>query len=181
MLSRVSLTLASLAFAGLLLTVGAAPAQAQTSTKVAVIDVQQILAQSQSGKTAQAEIERLQAAKRTELEGRSQELAALKKRAEEGTLSLAEDKLAELQKEYEDKAIAFKRAQDDANRELQKKGDALMADIEKKILPVISKIGDEEGYTLIFNKYQSGLLYADDAIDITAKVITRLDQAAGGK
>lgn len=177
MFSRVPLTLALLAFTALVLTAGAAPAEAQT--KVAVIDVQQVLAQSKSGKAAQAEIERLQAEKRTQLETRRDELMALKKRVEDGVLSLAEDKLAELQKQYEDQVISFKRAEDDANRDLQKKGDQLMAGIEKQILPVIQKIGEAEGYTLIFNKFQSGLLYAADSVDITAKVIAGLDQTSG--
>ncbi len=34
------------------------------------------------------------------------------------------------------------------------------------------------GYTLIFRKFESGLIYADEAVDITKLVITRLDAAA---
>jgi Skp family chaperone for outer membrane proteins len=55
-----------------------------------------------------------------------------------------------------------------------------MGKIERQILPVIDKLGQEQGYTLIFNKFQSGLVYADDAVDITADVITRLDASNAG-
>jgi hypothetical protein len=32
-------------------------------------------------------------------------------------------------------------------------------------------VGKEKGFTLIFNKFQSGLVYADDAIDLTDEVL----------
>lgn len=169
------IVLAAVAFLSL---AAATPADAQV--KVAVIDIQKVLAESASGKAAQTEIEALQQAKRSELEAKRQELLDLRKRAEEGALSLAEDKLAELQKEYEDKAIAFKRLEDDANRELQKRGEQLMGKIERQILPVINQLGQEQGYTLIFNKFQSGLVYAADSVDITGDVIARLDATNAG-
>ena len=34
-------------------------------------------------------------------------------------------------------------------------------------MPVINQVGKELGYTLIFRKFESGLIYADEAIDIT--------------
>jgi Skp family chaperone for outer membrane proteins len=43
------------------------------------------------------------------------------------------------------------------------------------VFPIINTLGKEGGYTLIFNKFQSGLVYADEAIDITDLVIQRLD------
>ncbi len=34
-------------------------------------------------------------------------------------------------------------------------------------MPVINQVGKEQGYTLIFRKFESGLIYADEAVDIT--------------
>ena len=39
----------------------------------------------------------------------------------------------------------------------------------------------ELGYTLIFRKFESGLIYADDGVDITNVVIQRIDAGAQGK
>ena len=36
-------------------------------------------------------------------------------------------------------------------------------------MPVINQVGKELGYTLIFRKFESGLIYADEAIDITER------------
>ncbi len=54
--------------------------------------------------------------------------------------------------------------------------------IESAVFPIINQVGKEGGYTLIFNKFQSGLVYADETIDITDQVIQRLDaDAAAGQ
>ena len=50
--------------------------------------------------------------------------------------------------------------------------------IDEKVMPVINQIGHEQGYTMIFRKFESGLIYADDAIDITSAVVQRLDAQA---
>ena len=44
-------------------------------------------------------------------------------------------------------------------------------------MPIIDQIGKEQGLTLIFNKFQSGLVYADDTVDITDEVIRRFNTA----
>ena len=47
--------------------------------------------------------------------------------------------------------------------------------LEQQIMPIINEIGQERGLTLIFNKFQSGLVYADDTVDITDEVIRRFN------
>ncbi len=42
-------------------------------------------------------------------------------------------------------------------------------------MPVIDDIGKERGLTLIFDKFQSGLVYAADEVDITDDVIQRFN------
>jgi Skp family chaperone for outer membrane proteins len=42
-------------------------------------------------------------------------------------------------------------------------------------MPVINRIGKEGGYSFIFRKYESGLIYADESGDITEQVIQRMD------
>ena len=155
----------------------AAPLAAQAPAKVAVIDVERILLESERGKTALQELDALRKQKQEEGETLQQEITDLRTRLTEGQLSLAQDKIAELQKQLEDRVIALRRFQDDANRELSKKRDDILGRIEQSVFPVINQIGQEGGYTLIFNKYNSGLVYADEAVDITTQVIERYNQA----
>jgi len=167
-------------FGLLTIALAAAPALAQSApVKVAVIDVERILLESSRGKAALDEIDTLRKQKQKQGEDLQKQVVDLRQRLDEGRLSLSEDKLADLQKQFEDKSIALKRFQDDANRDLSKKRDQVLKTIEDSVFPVINEIGKERGYTLIFNKFSSGLVYADESVDITADVIERYNKKTG--
>jgi outer membrane protein len=162
----------------LALIVFAGPAAAQQGLKIAVIDTELILRESQAGKKALADLKKLQEAKEGELKARQQEIKDLQTKAADGRLSLAEDKLREIEKQLEDKMIAARRLQDDATRELNKRRDEVLAGIDAKVMPIINQVGKEGGYTMIFRKFESGLIFVDEAVDITPQVIQRLDTGA---
>jgi len=158
------------------------PAAAQTSApaparppKIAVIDVQRILTESKLGKEALARLKTVQEQKLAESKQRQEAISQIRARIAEGQLSLSEEKIAELQKQLEEQVISFRRFQDDAERELQKLRDETFAAIEQRVMPIINQMGRELGYTLIFNKFESGLLFAQEEVDITSAIIQRFD------
>ena len=155
-----------------------AAAAAQGPIRIAVIDTEKILLSSQAGKKAVADLKKLQEQRENELRARAQELKDLQTKINDGRLSLAQDKLSDLSKQAEEKDIALRRLQDDANRDMQKKRDELLGQIDQRVMPVINQAGKELGYTLIFRKFESGLIYADEAVDITKVIIQRMDAAA---
>ena len=153
----------------------ALPAAAQT--KVAVIDVQRVVSESDPGKEALQQLKTLQDAKVAEGQTLQQEINALQEQLNKQRFTVSEDKLAEMSKQLENKNIAMRRFEDDAKRELEDARRKQLGGLEAKILPIINAIGQEQGFTLIFNKFQSGLVYADDAVDITDEVIQRFNTA----
>jgi outer membrane protein len=155
---------------------GAAPAAAQ-GVKIAVIDVRRLVTDSVAGKEALAKLRQIQEQKVAEAKAKQDEIDQLRKRLNEGRLSLADDKIAELEKQLEDRLTAFRRFQEDAERDFTKSQEQTFADIERRVAPLIEQVGREGGYTLIFNKFQSGLVYADEAADITDTVVQRFDAA----
>ena len=163
-----------------LLAVLAAPAAAQQAArplKIGVIDPELIVQQSARGKQA---IERLNKERDQRLaEGNRmrQEITDLQKRMNDGRLSLGQDKLKQLNDEIEEKTIGLQRYGENAQREMQKLEQELMDPIEQQILRVINQVGQEQGYTLIFKKFQSGLVFADESVDLTPAVIQRFDTA----
>lgn len=147
--------------------------------KIAVIDTERILLNSQAGKKAVAELKSAQEQKEREIDRQQKEIRDLQTKIDDGRLSLAQDKLADMEKQLEDKVIVVRRMQDDANRELSKKKDEILGSVDQRVMPVINSVGKELGYTLIFRKFESGLIYADEAVDITPIIIQRLDAAQG--
>ena len=78
------------------------------------------------GKKGLADLKKVQEQKEGELRARQQEIKDMQDKISQGRLSLAEDKINEMQKQLEDKVIGARRLQDDATRELDKKRDELL-------------------------------------------------------
>ena len=159
----------------------AIPALAQSSApaRVAVIDVNKVLAQSAAGKTAAARLKQVQEEKMARAQKMDEEIRALDNDINTKKISLSEEKLADMTKQLSDKKIAMQRFAQDADRELGEARDRVMAELNQKIMPVVDQIGKEMGLAAIFNKFESGLIYASDAIDITDVVIKRFNDAQG--
>ena len=179
-LVRSSVAVRRLAVASVVASCALAGSASAQAPKIAVIEVERILRESDAGKEALATLEAASKVKGEELESRAQALQDLQKRYQETRLTLADDRLAEMQKELEDKTIEMRRLQDDANRELQKQQQEAFQRIEEEVLPIINQIGREGGYTLMFNKFQSGLVFADEGVDITQSVIERYNASRSG-
>jgi len=166
-------------FCALLLVAGSVMGQPTAGVegggRLAVIDVQRLIGESAAGTVGMDELRVLTEQKDAELKQMQDEINELRSRLTEGRLSLSDEKIAEMEKEGEDKVIAFQRLQDDAERDLQKARTDTLERIERQVMPVIAQVGEELGYYLIFNKYQSGLLFAHDSADITDSVLERFN------
>jgi len=160
----------------LALTALALPAAAQAT--VAVIDVQRVVTDSDPGKESLQRLMTLQNEKIEEGRNLQTELTALREQFNKQRLTLSEQKLEEMTGQIEDKTIALQRFEDDAKRSIEEARRTALGRLEQQIMPIIDAIGKERSLTLIFNKFQdSGIIYADDAVDITDEVIRRFNTA----
>jgi outer membrane protein len=152
--------------------------------RIGVINVERLVQESALGKEAFSRVKKLNDQKKEEADKLSKELRDMEQKLADQGSALADDKRDALQKSYQEKAIAFKRFQDDANRELETAQKKELSELERRVFPVINQVGKEKGYTLIFNKFQSGLVYADDSVDLTDDVLrvfnTTVAVPAGG-
>lgn len=164
------------------MTAMAVPTFAQTSVpaRVAVIDVQRVLATSAAGKQAYEKLKKLQEDRITRAQKMDEEIKTLDNDINTKKLSLSEDKLTDMAKQLSDKKIAMQRYAQDADREIGEARDRELQALEAKIKPVIDALGKEMGIAVIFNKFESGLVYASDAIDLTDTVIQRFNAANPG-
>jgi outer membrane protein len=172
----------TLAAGALALGVLAGGASAQTAPvtatggKIGVIEVQKIVQESAIGKESLARVQKMQQAKQEDLAKRQKELRDMEQKIQEQGKSLSEDAMEKLQKDYQAKALDLKRFQDDAQRELEESQRKELGELEKRIMPVINEVAREQGYALVFNKFNSGLLFADDkSVDLTDAVITKFN------
>ena len=147
--------------------------------RIAVLDVQRILVESEPGRKAIEDLKVLQEESVATARTRQEDVKVLQDKINEGRLSLSADRLAEMEKQLEAKVLDFRRFQEDMERELNRKRDEAFAKIERDVMPIVDEVGKAEGYTLIFNKFQSGLVYADQQVDITDAVIVKYNEKSG--
>jgi outer membrane protein len=155
----------------------AAPAFAQSApARVAVFNVQKVVAESNSGKAAYERLKKLQDERAARAQKMEEEIRAIETEVTTKRMSLSEERVAEMRKQFDDKRLQLQRFAQDADRELTEARDKSLADLERQLVPVISEIGKEMGFALIFNRMDSGIVFASDAVDITDVIIKKFNE-----
>ncbi len=157
------------AVAGLL---GTAPAVwAADIAKIGVVDFQKILSVSESGKVAQAEINKQGKQMETELKKQGDEIEEIRTRLERESLVMAKEKREEKEREFRIKVNDFKTLQKKYASDFKEMEKRLITRIQNEVVGLIEEIGKKEGYLLILERREGGLLYFPGALDMTDRLI----------
>src|SRR5215470_2734091 len=158
-----TLTLALLAGAGgaVLAQTPAAPAPAVNSNgRVAIVDIQRILARSVAGAAAREALEKDKAGMQKQLDGQKVELERMRDELEKKGQLLSADARREKQDALERKVCDVRRLVDDLQAQLQKKEDALLQKVLQDVAGLIQRLG---------------VLYASADADLTDDVLKAYD------
>lgn len=150
-----------------------AKAQSSTAVKIAYIDLQKVMMESDKGKEAKKSLTE-EAEKLNKTLGQKQdELQKLKDSIERQGATMTPEVRADKEKQYQMKLKDFQRIASDYRTELQQKDMEFSQKILKDLDDIIRVIGDNNKYTVILEKSQAGILFAAPSIDITDNVIAR--------
>ncbi|WP_432820999.1 OmpH family outer membrane protein [Trichloromonas sp.] len=145
-------------------------------SKVGFVDLQKALNFSMAGKSAKETISKKVKDYEGTIEGKKSELKKLKEELEKQAVLLSEQARAEKERDYQQKLKDFQRFTKDIQEELQRSDADYTRQILEKVLKIIGEMGEKQGYTVILEKSESSLLYADDKIDMTEAVIKAFDE-----
>jgi len=177
MLSRVALERGSFAvlMAALVSILAAVPLVAQdvVDSKVGVFNADRVLAESQPGVQALALFNQLRDQRVRELQVQQTAINGLQEQAVTATVGSPD--AARLQREMEDLMLRLERLQQDVEQELGVRQNELTGGLMQTVADIVSTMGEEGGYALIFNAVQSGVVYAGPTLDITDEVIQRIN------
>ena len=149
-------------------------------TRIGVVDVEFIAAQSPAGQALAAEIQSLREQYAAELAAREAEVGDIQARvaAADSTDVVT---LRALQREYQDALTAFQRYQQDVQAQAQQFQANGLQRVREEIGPAIEAIMEEDGFDLILNSGNSAVIMSSDRIDVTQRVLDRLAaDGAGG-
>jgi len=146
--------------------------------KVGVVDVQQILNQSQRGQVLKQKLEQERAGRQKDLDARQQELVKLQAEYEKQAPVLSEQAKREKKESLERRVRDARRVAEDANRDFEKKVREAEMETTREIFAVIQEYGKDQGFSLIMER--SSLIFSAASVDVTSDVIKRYD-AKGAK
>ena len=143
-------------------------------TKIAVIDMKQVLSTSTAGKRAEGLVKQKMDSLQASFKNDENDLLTLQKEMEKKGSAWSEnvkqEKAAAYQKKRRDLAVK----QEEANQELRKLREQHVNPILKKLEEVVSKVAADGGYAIVLPR--NVVLYATDSIDISNTVISELNK-----
>ncbi len=154
----------------------AKPTFSAQEDRIAFIDLQRVIHDSKAGKKAKASFQKEFEKKRTIIEQKMAQLEKLKQEFVKNSALMnpeARKKKADL---IEKKEKELQRTREDFREELREKDLELTQKILKEIDGILQQIGEKDGYALIFERTEAGIVYGSPAVDITEKVIKEYDK-----
>lgn len=149
--------------------------------KIAYVDLNRALNESEQGKKATTVLEEMVNSKKTVLVEKEKELKNrdddLKKQSSVLSPEALKTKTDEFNRLYKD----YQRMVKDFQEEIQKKEEELRTNILKDLKEIINKIGKDEDYSIIFEVGISNILYSQEKLDITDSVIKKYNETAKAK
>jgi outer membrane protein len=148
--------------------------------KVGIIHVQQALVSTEDGKKAVAELQAKFEPASKKLESMRDEIASLQAELSKGSNTMGEERRRQLAREIDQKTRDLNRAQEDAQEEFQREQEKLLQTLGQRMMAVISKYSNDNGYSLILDvsNPQTPVLFAANNIDITQDIIKLYNEEA---
>lgn len=139
--------------------------------KIGTVDFQRILDISSAGKAAQFQLNNQAKKMETDLKGKGAEIEENRKQFERQALVMNKEMKDSKEREMRIKINDFKQLQQKYTgiaRQLQVR---LGGQIRKEVFALIRNMGKKEGYLLILERKEAGVIYLPSKIDITDNVI----------
>lgn len=150
---------------------------ASAQVKVAVVNSQKALLDSDELKKASAELEKKYKPKQDELQKLQSDLQSIEQQIASGKLN--ERAIAELQAQGTRKQRDAQRISDDTQQEFDRDRQEVVGKSAQKMQDVIKKLAEEKGYDLVVDASQT--LFAKSALDITSDVLGAYNKAYPAK
>ena len=159
----------------------AAPKPFPEGAKIAYIDLQYIASNSSEGKAATAKIQEFTKKKSAELEGKQKALEAARSKLLQGGTVLSDSARAQQEKEIDKMARELQYAQQEAQSEQQSLTTELQNDFQTRLNPIIDQVANEKGLHYVLSIADSGVVWVNTGLNISAEVMKRLDAAGKTK
>lgn len=163
-----------------LLIAAAAPKLYAQTTRIAVVDLQRALNETEDGRRAKARLKRLFEKRQQQLDKSQNALKAQKEQIEQLIASKAPQKtIQDRAANYQKALIELQSTYMEYQRELAEQEGQLTREIIARMERILRRIGQSEGYTLILERNEGGVVWVPSNLDLTDQVIQRYNAGEG--
>jgi outer membrane protein len=148
------------------------------ATKIAVIDMQQAIANTNDGKAQIAELQKKYTPKEQEFQRRSQEIQSKQDQLKKTANTISDEARATLDADIKRLSTSLQRDSDDAQQDSEQDQQKMLQDVGGKIMQVITKYASENQIMIVFDlsSQPNNLVCCSSAPDITREVIAAYDK-----
>ena len=149
---------------------------AQERIKIGYIDIQKVISESQAGKRARDRFQAQVKKAESDIMKERQDIERLKAELDKKGPLLKDEERRNIEADLQKRSINLQRSMSDHQQELQVRNNEMMSEILKELEKIVNEVGKAEKFTLILERSQ--ILYSDQGIDITSKVIDSYNSRA---
>jgi len=147
------------------------------TSKIGVVDIQKFQNNSSKFQKSSAGLKKKYETMQKKLEGERATLRNLEEEFRKQSMMLSFDAKEDKKRELEKKSRYYKYLYDDYTQEMKYAEKEATLKVGKELGAIVKKIGEKQGYVLIIKKRNPGLIYFNDALDITDLVVKEYDKA----
>jgi len=151
------------------------PVQAAKPGKIGYVNMQEVINKSKPGRQAQEALEEKFGERRQKLAGEQQSIRQLQQTLDKDKTLMSQKELDKKTSEIRERKKKFKQKVAELQKEMAQEENKLANQILKPTPAIIAAVAKDRQVSAIFERRQSGLLYIDEGLDLTAEVIKRLD------
>lgn len=144
--------------------------------KIGYIDMQKAIQETSTGKQAKKDLETDFNKKKKELEKKEADLKKMNEDLEKKALVLSDDVRAKKQQELQQEMLKYRELVGKSQIDIQKRERDLTVPILEKLRSIIEGIAKTEGYTVILEKSEQSVMYANKEIDLTERVVKEFEK-----
>jgi outer membrane protein len=142
--------------------------------KIGYVDLQRSLNETGAGKRAKGKLESDKKRKQDELDKKQKELQGFAAELDKQRVVLKPDVLRQREKELQEKYVKLQERYFQLQQDLAKQEAQLVREIFGKAAPIIQEIAKRDGYTMVLEKNEGAVLWADTTLDLTTEVNQKL-------
>jgi outer membrane protein len=143
--------------------------------KIGYVNIQRAVAESKAGKSANEKFTVEAGRIRDDIMKQKESIESAAEMLQKQSAMLTEDVRRSKELDMARRQRDYERMVEDQKQELQLKEAQLTGEILEQLIPIVRDYGKKHGFSIIFERSERVLLYADPGLDLTDKVIAILD------